>query len=337
MIVNSELIITILFGWLGVHRYIRGQSGSGFLYMITFGLLGIGWLFDIICCFYYNGEKFNKLKETIKDNIVKCNELNNHIEDLKNAYIDIKSVDYGQANYHDNSKWNYRRPELKKMRQSKNVYNCSLSVCKNVQNQPFKYICKYFNIKIDEETLCKFEKLLNDFSAVEQGKILLKNERDAIINGISDKIPFLVKKFDKNNLIKKFGFADIDFSQLYFPKYSFNYVSPGGNSSMSCDVVLDINNLDRFVCYLAELIEFKKSVAGQRALMTTRLREKIKHRDNYTCRYCGNSIQKEPNLLLEIDHIIPLSRNGLTTESNLQTLCWKCNRAKSAKLINNEE
>ena len=42
---------------------------------------------------------------------------------------------------------------------------------------------------------------------------------------------------------------------------------------------------------------------------------------------------KEPNLLLEIDHIIPVAKGGLTEESNLQTLCWKCNRAKSDKLI----
>lgn len=334
---NLELIITILFGWLGVHRYIRGQGGIGFLYTITFGLYGIGWLFDIICCFYYRGENFNALKESIKDNTCKCNELNNHIEDLKNAYLDIKRIDYGQANYYDSSRWNYRRPELKKLRESKNVYNCSLTVCKNAQDQPFKYICKYFNIKADEETLSKFEKVLNDFSAAEQGKILLKNERDTIINGISDKIPFLIKTFDKTNLIKKFGFDNIDFSQLYFPKYSFNYVSAGGNSSMSCDVVLNINNLDRFVCYLAELVKFKKSVAGQRALMTTNLREKIKQRDNYTCRCCGNSTEKEPNLLLEIDHIIPLSKNGLTTESNLQTLCWKCNRSKGSKIISDEQ
>ena len=106
---------------------------------------------------------------------------------------------------------------------------------------------------------------------------------------------------------------------------------------MSCDVVLNIGNLDRFVNYLAELVKFRKSVAGQRALMTTTLREKIKRRDNYTCQCCGNSVMKEPNLLLEIDHIIPLSKNGMTTEDNLQTLCWKCNRAKGSKIMQEDE
>ena len=46
--------------------------------------------------------------------------------------------------------------------------------------------------------------------------------------------------------------------------------------------------------------------------MTQDLREAIKKRDNYTCCKCGNSVFKEPNLLLEVDHIIPVSKGGLT-------------------------
>lgn len=71
--------------------------------------------------------------------------------------------------------------------------------------------------------------------------------------------------------------------------------------------------------------------------MTTSLREKIKIRDNYTCCFCGNSVAKEPNLLLEIDHIIPISKNGSTTEDNLQTLCWKCNRSKGNKILQEDK
>ena len=96
---------------------------------------------------------------------------------------------------------------------------------------------------------------------------------------------------------------------------------------------MDIDNLNRFVVYLAEKIKFNKSAAGQRALMTSRLREHIKQRDHYTCRYCGASLAEEPHLLLEIDHIVPVSKGGMTTEDNLQTLCWKCNRSKSNKVF----
>ena len=75
-------------------------------------------------------------------------------------------------------------------------------------------------------------------------------------------------------------------------------------------------------------------IKEQRNLMTKKLRESIKNRDNFTCCICGNSSHVEPNLLLEIDHIIPISKGGHTVEENLQTLCWKCNRSKSDKLIN---
>jgi hypothetical protein len=102
---------------------------------------------------------------------------------------------------------------------------------------------------------------------------------------------------------------------------------------MKVDIKLDIGNLDRLASYLNDLIKFRKSIAGQRALMTSDLREKMKIRDNYTCQICGLSTSQEPNLLLEIDHKIPLSKGGITTESNLQTLCWRCNRKKGANIF----
>lgn len=80
-----------------------------------------------------------------------------------------------------------------------------------------------------------------------------------------------------------------------------------------------------------ELTTKESHTKKQRNLMTTELRTQILERDNYTCQKCGNSIYKEPNLLLEIDHIIPVAKGGKTCPSNLQTLCWKCNRTKGTK------
>ena len=87
---------------------------------------------------------------------------------------------------------------------------------------------------------------------------------------------------------------------------------------------------------LIKVLESKLTASAfakeQRALMTKKLRKYIKSRDNYTCCSCGNSTYAEPNLLLEIDHIVPVAKGGPTEEGNLQTLCWKCNRAKGAKI-----
>lgn len=289
---------------------------------------------------YFSGEEFKSIKERIKDNTQKSNELNLHIEDLKKAYIKVKSSDYGKASYYDNSSYNFKRPNISKLINDNQVYNCSLSVCRSAKTQPFKYFCKYFNVNANEETLEKFEEVYNNFAAVEQGKVLLRNERESILKSITKDIPPFIYKNYKDRLIRELGFNKFNFNDIYFPTYSFVYVSAGGNSSMRCDINLNAYNLEHFIQYLAELVEFKNSVAGQRALMTSALRESIKKRDNYTCQCCGLSTKGEPNLLLEIDHIIPVSKGGITTESNLQTLCWKCNRAKGNKIVesnNNSE
>ncbi len=42
------LILCILFGYLGAHKFYEGSAGMGLLYLFTFGLFGIGWFVDII-------------------------------------------------------------------------------------------------------------------------------------------------------------------------------------------------------------------------------------------------------------------------------------------------
>ncbi len=300
------------------------------------GILLLILVFLWICwkvyeCSYYRSDKFIALKNRTQKYVNDCNDLNHHIENLKNTHLGTNQLDYGNSSYHDNSSWNYKRPELKRQKKAINVYNCSRSVCDNARKQPFKYICKYFNLKPCEETLNNVETVLNNFESVERGKVVLRNEKTEILGSLRNDIPSLIKLIGKRNFEKKIGFEPIDFSTTYFPSYIFQYTSSGGYASTQCDILMDINNLNRFIFYLSEVVKFKKSVAGQRALMTSGLRQKILARDNYTCKLCGISVRQEPNLLLEIDHIIPISKGGLTTESNLQTLCWKCNRKKGAK------
>ena len=70
-----------------------------------------------------------------------------------------------------------------------------------------------------------------------------------------------------------------------------------------------------------------KSISNvERAKVTNRLRFAIYKRDNYRCKKCGSTEN------LEIDHIIPISRGGKSTYSNLQTLCHKCNKEKGSKV-----
>ena len=280
---------------------------------------------------YFRSDGFQKLKQKISKNAKDINELNRHIEDLKGTTAIDRQVDQGESVLTSGG-YNFKRPGWRLLQDKQNVHHCGLQVVKNSKVQPFKYVCKYFDLKPDEDTLNDVEEVFNNFSAAEQGKESLIAERNDIIAGIDGQIPKFVKKHAPNRFLAELGFEKIDLNTAYFPTYSFRYVSPGGNSTADNTIVMDLDNLERFINYIGKQIKWRKSVAGQRALMTTALRESIKKRDHYTCKKCGASVAKEPHLLLEIDHITPLAKGGLTTEKNLQTLCWRCNRTKGAKI-----
>lgn len=282
---------------------------------------------------YFRSEKFLAIKKSIESHIDNCNDLNHYIEELKGSYVNIESYDYGTGTLSDDSRFNFQRKEWNNSLSKNQIYQCSASVCQNANSQPMKYLIKYFNIEKNEESLAKFEKVLNDFESVEQGTELIQNERETILGQISNEIPFLIRKYNNEKLTKKLGFESVDISHTYFPIFTFQYISAGGNSSTKCEIKLNIDNLNRLINYLNDEINWRKSVAGQRGLMTSKLRIEIKERDNFQCCICKNGTANEPNLLLEIDHIIPLAKGGITSYNNLQTLCWKCNRAKGSKIL----
>lgn len=60
-----------------------------------------------------------------------------------------------------------------------------------------------------------------------------------------------------------------------------------------------------------------------------KLRYRILTRDNYRCVLCGRSPALELGVRLHIDHVIPFSRGGKTSEQNLRTLCESCNWGKA--------
>ena len=62
---------------------------------------------------------------------------------------------------------------------------------------------------------------------------------------------------------------------------------------------------------------------AQKFISKKNIRNFIFKRDGYRCLLC-NSVNK-----LQIDHIMPISKNGENKISNLQTLCGSCNSRKS--------
>lgn len=44
----TALLLCIFLGLFGAHKFYEGKAGMGVLYLFTAGLLGIGWIADII-------------------------------------------------------------------------------------------------------------------------------------------------------------------------------------------------------------------------------------------------------------------------------------------------
>lgn len=207
-------------------------------------------------------------------------------------------------------------------------FSCSNSVLSNAQNNPIKFLIKYSNVSA---TYSCIENL--DFCISYIGNLYKFNScAYTLTENIKEHLPFIVKIFCSKNKIP-FIVCDIDkaIGKIKEPRFTFSYVSPAGRSRNSFTIPVSKDVLISVRSELSGKLEKENHKKTQRQAMTNDLREAIKKRDNYTCCICGNSVYKEPNLLLEVDHIVPISKGGKTEASNLQTLCWRCNRTKSNK------
>ena len=80
--------------------------------------------------------------------------------------------------------------------------------------------------------------------------------------------------------------------------------------------------------------ESKTFAQEQRALVTPKIRFEVLKRDNFTCQYCGAHGE---GVVLEVDHIIPISKGGTSDMGNLITACFDCNRGKGSDLVTDKQ
>lgn len=113
------------------------------------------------------------------------------------------------------------------------------------------------------------------------------------------------------------------------------YTSPKGQNSYSRHVEWNFEQLQHGL-HTAQASRARQSTTAalrqrERSLMTSGLRVTILKRDDYRCRMCGASASD--GAVLHIDHIKPVSHDGLTVPENLQTLCQSCNLGKSNRFV----
>lgn len=283
---------------------------------------------------YFNSEEFIQHKAQVDSTVKEYNEISEYIKEIPNNSQFMPSSsekDYSHlASFENTSKHNYSRSKNKKTTNTQNVYSTSLQVVKKASENPIAYLCKYFEIKPNQENLDQLQKIGTNISRMENTIENLQLRQKDIEESFNP--PKFIMKYYYKELMDKIG-MDVPAIDMEYAQYVFEYISAGGNSSQKSVITFNGETIEAVMNHIAEKIHFFNSAKGQRALMTNRLRIAIKERDNYTCKMCSASVQEQSLLLLEVDHIVPVSKGGMSTYDNLQTLCWKCNRSKSDKIL----
>lgn len=281
---------------------------------------------------YYESQEFLKVKETCEVLMKSQREFNEYINEKVQSISQLFGTRVVRNETIHDDKNNYIRPYKKTI----TPFTAEVSSNKfaSAENNPLEYVvkCFYTNKASYPEKIQKLYQLVEELETLKDAKQIIENYKAEYQQYLGD-VPKFVMMNDEAGFYSRLGFANID-EDVLTVEYEFSYTSEGGMAQRSFTVPMTEENIAELIKVLESKLTASAFAKEQRTLMTRKLREFIKKRDNYTCCYCGNSTYKEPNLLLEIDHITPVAKGGRTTEDNLQTLCWKCNRAKSDKIIN---
>jgi len=114
-------------------------------------------------------------------------------------------------------------------------------------------------------------------------------------------------------------------------KCTVTYSSPQGQNSYARALGWDFDGLRYGIDEVKRIRDSRATTQflrqQERNKMSTALRARIINRDNSRCQMCGSKVSD--GVTLHVDHIVPVSRGGLTLDDNLRTLCQECNLGKS--------
>lgn len=280
---------------------------------------------------YYDSPDFLKIKSTCDVLMSSQREFNEYINEKVQSISNLFGTRVVRNETVNDDEYEYIRPYKKTI--TPFTAEVSKTVFESAENNPLEYVVRHFypNKSLYPEQIQKLQLLIEELETLKEAKQIIENHKKEYQQYLGD-VPAFIMEEDEIGFYTRLGFANVDESVLTV-EYKFSFTSGGGRAHRSFTVPMTEETIVELIGMLESKLTARAFAKEQRTLMTKKLREYIKNRDNFTCCTCGNSTHTEPNLLLEIDHIIPISKGGPTTEDNLQTLCWKCNRSKSNKLL----
>lgn len=167
----------------------------------------------------------------------------------------------------------------------------------------------------------------NSSRAASNGNLAITQMRQLLTDCSDKEIKLIVKALKYNESInypRPFLVADYsDQVKKTFSGITITQYWIGVRTSRTNSFYFDAKDIQE---YSEQKLLSKEDKSSQRKEASL-LRKQVLERDDFTCQSCGLNMRDTPTIA-HVDHIVPLSKGGLSTMENLQVLCANYNMLK---------
>ena len=228
---------------------------------------------------YYDSPAFLKIKETCEVLMNTQREFNEYITEKVDSISRLFGTRVIRNETIHEDEYQYIRPYKKTI--TPFTAEVSATVFASAENSPIEYIIKNFypNKNLYPEQIQKLQLLVEELATLKEAKHIIDNYKKEYQQYISD-VPDFVMMEDEAGFYSRLGFANIDEGALTV-EYTFSYTSGGGMAQRKFTVPMTEETIVELIEALENKLTLSAFTKEQRALMTNRLREAIKKRDNF--------------------------------------------------------
>ena len=196
---------------------------------------------------------------------------------------------------------------------------------------PVYSLLKYFEIEVSKQTYEDLRRLALHLYRIEMFINKAQVYREHILKDLRP--PALILKRHADKFWEQLGSQNIPESVPY-AVYKLKSVTASGGEGVARFIALDQIVIEELLRY----IELHGNLRGSGYFISSHaesIYRQILERDGFMCRgpECRIQYVGVPTWSLDVVHIVPPSRGGITDWSNLVTLCWDCRISWESKSL----